>query len=139
MKFRKAIGLLLVLHGLAHIALGMAAQDEPVHGLARFLPEGLRGVVATALFLLVTPGFVAAGFGVWNVPGLRRIWFTLVKVGVLSSFVLVAFTAPSGFRLLTGIVLDLVVLALADMVDAAPKHPHAHPHPHPRRPPGVAS
>jgi hypothetical protein len=118
-RARKALGLLLVLHGLAHIALGMAAQDDPTHGLARWLPAGLRVLVATALFVVVTPGFVAAGFGAWNVPGLARIWFPLVRVAVLASFVLLAFTAASGSRLVVALVIDLLVLAFSDaLVDA---------------------
>jgi len=101
---RLLVGLLLVLHGLAHIALGTAAQDDPRHSV----------VTATALFLVATPGFVAAGFGAWNVPGLRSIWGGLVKVSVLASLLLVAIYAPPASRAVVAIVIDAVVLALAD-------------------------
>lgn len=125
MKLRRVVGALLVVHGLGHAALGMAAQDDPTHGLARLLPEWSRSPIATLLFLVVTPGFIAAGFGAWRVLGLRRFWLPLVKVAVLGSFLLFAFTAPSPWRLAIGILLDLAVLALADLVTPPSDAPRA--------------
>jgi hypothetical protein len=120
-KARFGLGLLLILHGLAHVAVGMAAQDDPHHGLARWLPPRVAVAIGTGLFLTVTPGFVAAGLGAWNLFGLRRIWAPLVKVCVLASFALFALTAPSALRLGIGLTLDLVVLALADILSEAPR------------------
>lgn len=63
---RQGIGLFFVVHGLAHSAVGMAAQD-----LARQLPwapsRGWSVAIATALFAMAMSGFVAAGLGVWGV------------------------------------------------------------------------
>lgn len=66
---RFAIGLFLILHGLAHSAFGMAAQDLP--GRAGYALSGPpRMWLATILFLAATPGFMAAGLGHWGVVGL---------------------------------------------------------------------
>ena len=118
MKARLGLGLLLVLHGLAHIAIGTGVQDAPYHGVAGWLPARVSVVLGTLLFLLVTPGFVAAGLGVWNVPGLRRIWPALVKTCVLASFLLFALAAPPAGQLMVGLFLDLAVLAFSDILGA---------------------
>lgn len=117
MKARAGLGILLVLHGLAHIVIGTSVQDDPHHGLASWLPPDVSVVLGTLLFLLVTPGFVAAGLGALNVAGLRRIWPTLVRVCVLASFLLFALAAPPAGRLMVGLVLDLAVLGFADILD----------------------
>lgn len=106
---RAVIGLLLILHGLAHIALGMAAQDA-----------GSTVILSTALFLVVTPGFVAAGFGAWGVRGLSAIWGGLVKASVFASILLVVFCAPPASRSLVALLLDAVLLALADALTVGP-------------------
>lgn len=106
---RVIVGLLLILHGLAHVALGMAAQDA-----------GSSVALSTALFLVATPGFVAAGFGAWGVRGLRSIWGGLVKASVLASILLVVFCAPPTSRALVALLLDAVLLALADALTVGP-------------------
>jgi len=108
---RAAVGLALVLHGLAHVALGTAVQDTR---------RGAELVVGTVLFLLATPGFVAAGLGAWSVPGLRAIWGGLVKASVLASVLLLVMAAPSGARATVAIVLDALLLAVADAMTVEP-------------------
>lgn len=110
-KIRAALGLALVLHGLAHISLGTAVQD---------VRRGSELVVATVLFALATPGFVAAGFGAWNVAGLRSIWGSLVKVSVLASLLLLVMSAPAAPRTIAAVLVDALLLALADALSAHP-------------------
>lgn len=70
----------------------------------------------TALLAVAGPGFVAAGLGAWNAPGLRRIVLPLVRASVLASFAFVLFVAaPTGLAAAV-VALDLVVLAAADIV-----------------------
>jgi len=108
---RAAVGLALVLHGLAHIAIGSAVQDTR---------RGSELVVATVLFFVATPGFVAAGFGAWNVPGLRSIWSGLVKASVLASVLLLVMAAPAQSQIVAAVALDALLLALADAMTVAP-------------------
>ena len=109
---RFAIGLFLVLHGLAHAAAGTAAQDVP-RGIAAALPAGASAPFATLLFIVAMPGFVAAGFGVWGVVGLRRIWGPLTSSAVMASALLIAFYSPPPAQVVAGLVLDGVALALS--------------------------
>lgn len=100
---RIVIGLLFILHGFAHVALGTAAQGA-----------GANVTLSTALFLVATLGFVAAGFGAWGVSGLCSIWGGLVKASVLASIVLVVLCAPPPSRALVALLLDALLLTLAD-------------------------
>ena len=106
------VGLFLVLHGLAHAAFGMTAQDLPgVPGTALSGPP--RVWLATALFLGATPGFIAAGFGRWGAVGLARHWRG-ITYGAITSSVALLFIFPRG--LLTtgwGLALDALALLLA--------------------------
>lgn len=93
---RIAIGLLFVLHGLAHSALGVWS--------AAF---GSAWVV-TPLWLVAQLGFMTAGFGVLGVPWCRRLWKPAAITGALSSALLfILFAHP---LLLWGILIDAVVL-----------------------------
>ncbi|MBX3232548.1 MAG: hypothetical protein KIT84_16355 [Labilithrix sp.] len=106
---KRTVGLALILHGLAHVALGTAVQD------AR---QGIELVVGTVLFAIATPGFVAAGFGAWNVAGLRHVWGGLVKLGVLASLLLVVISAPSASRSIAAVLGDVLLLAFSDILTA---------------------
>jgi hypothetical protein len=109
---RFAVGLLLVLHGLAHAAFGMAAQDLPGHA-GTALSGAPRIWLATALFLGATPGFVGAGFGRWGVVGLHRYWRSLTYTAVVASVALLL-VFPRGFLLTTlGLAFDAVALLIA--------------------------
>jgi hypothetical protein len=110
---RFAIGLFFVLHGLAHAAIGMTAQDAP-HGLALAFGPGLRVALATTLFVIAMPGFVAAGFGHWGVVGIRHWWRTLARVAAGGSLLLLLFFSTSPAEAIAGLVLDAVAVALTD-------------------------
>lgn len=113
MRMRRfGVGLFLVLHGLAHAAAGTAAQDAP-RGIAAALPAGARELLATLLFIVAMPGFVAAGFGVWGTLGLRRIWAPLTSTAVLGSALLLALYSPPSTQLVVGLGLDAAALALS--------------------------
>jgi hypothetical protein len=104
-------GSLLVVHGLAHAAAGMAAQDAP-RGLALLLAPTSRIVLATTLFAIALPGFVAAGFGCWRVIGLERFWRVLARVAaVASGLLLVTFARPL-IETTLGLALDAVAWSL---------------------------
>ena len=91
---RVTLGVLLVLHGLAHTAAG-------------FWASGRGPVTPTiALWLVATVGFVGAGFGAMGAYGLRRHWRPLLAAGVVASIVLLL-----GWRhelTWPGVVLDLL-------------------------------
>ncbi len=109
---RFVVGLFLVLHGLAHAAFGMAAQDLPgVAGNALSGPP--RAWLATALFLGATPGFMAAGFGRLGTVGLARHWRTLAYGATIASVALLLMF-PLGFTItLAGLSFDALALLLA--------------------------
>jgi hypothetical protein len=79
---RTLAGLFFVIHGLAHAASGMGAQDA--HGGV------VRVSLATLLFSLATPGFVVAGLGVWGVPRLERHWRVVAQIAAVASALLLA-------------------------------------------------
>ena len=109
---RFGIGLFLVLHGLAHAAAGMAAQDAP-RGFGLALGPGAAVVLATALFATATPGFVAAGFGIWGVAGLEPRWRVFARsASVASALLLVLFARPL-LETALGLTADAVALVLA--------------------------
>ena len=112
---RALLGTFLVLHGLGHAAIGMAAQDAP-HGLAAGL--GPRGAVALAavLFAVAMPGFVAAGFGVWGVVALVRWVVALVRVAAMASVLLLSLFARRPLESAVGLALDVLAIAFVLVV-----------------------
>jgi len=96
---RASLGLLLVLHGLAHAGAGM--------WVAQRTPAGLL----SALWTTAMVGFVGAGFGVLGVPVLRTHWRRLTVAAAVCSVVLLASGRHAVFAL--GVTLDAVLLALA--------------------------
>ena len=75
---RKILATLLILHGLAHAAPGMwAAEDGP-------------SWVVTPLWGAALLGYLAAGFGLFRMPVLRRWWTQLLIVATASSILLLA-------------------------------------------------
>lgn len=95
---RTIIGLLFILHGIAHSALGMWASS--------FGPAWL----VTPLWWIAQVGFVAAGLGLVGVDGLRRIWAPLALAAGLSSLVL--FGLYGHISLMLGLVADALVITL---------------------------
>jgi hypothetical protein len=93
---RIAIGLLFVLHGVAHSALGVWSSA--------FGPA----LVVTPLWLAAQLGFMIAGCGILGVPWCRRVWMPAAILGALSSALL--FTLYAHPVLLWGLLIDASVL-----------------------------
>jgi len=96
---RLLLGILLILHGLAHASAGMWATDIGGHGLVTFLWE------------ISSIGFIAAGAGVLGVSELRKWWRVLVGIAVIASLLLLGIFGHPLF--LVGIVADVLVLVVA--------------------------
>lgn len=105
---RLLVGTLFVLHGLAHAAAGMGAQD-----LARGAAAGtsdLRTFIATTTFAVATVGFAAAGLGIAGVSGLAPRWRPLAAVAVMASAGLLAAFPRSLAEMLPAVALDALAL-----------------------------
>ena len=89
----------------------MAAQDAP-RGLALWLDDTSRIVLATTLFGIALPGFVAAGLGCWRVAGLERYWQVLARVAAAASGLLLITFARPLIETTLGLALDAAILAL---------------------------
>ena len=119
---RVALGLLLVLHGLAHAGAGMWIADRT--------PPWLLTVVWTTAMV----GFVAAGFGVLGVPLLRAHWRRLLVAAAVSSMILLVLGRNPLLSL--GILIDATLLALA--LRGSPAAPAGDASPRRRRHPALA-
>jgi hypothetical protein len=117
---RNLIGILFILHGLAHSALGTWASSL-----------GPPWVV-TPLWLVAQVGFVAAGAGLIGISVLRRYWALMALVAGLCSIAL--FGLYGHVALVVGLVLDVAIIvagllwgepsAIARMRRVAPLHSH---------------
>jgi hypothetical protein len=96
---RVAIGLLLVLHGLAHAGAGMWATGRAPTWFV------------TVLWGMAMVGFMAAGFGLLGVRALLRGWPWTMLVASASSLFLLAIVRHEA--VLAGVVLDVAVVLLA--------------------------
>ena len=96
---RALIGTLLILHGLAHAGAGVWAAGRASPWLV--MPA----------WLLAMGGFLAAAFGVLQVPGLRRWWPWLMLGAAGASLFLLSVVADE--VMMVGLLLDLVVVAAA--------------------------
>lgn len=101
-----SLGVLLVLHGLAHSAAGTWASSMGSPWLS------------TALWAVAALSFLAAGFGLLGVPPLGRQWRVLTMTGAISSLALLLLY-PSN-ALIPGILLDAAFIYLALRVNVAP-------------------
>lgn len=99
---RSLIAALFVLHGLAHSAAGVWAMSL-----------GPTWAVVP-LWLVAETGFIAAGLGLAGAPGLRKVWQPISFFAGVSSVALLASFGSLG--LLTGLVMDIVLLLLATAV-----------------------
>lgn len=96
---RLLLGILLILHGLAHASAGMWATAI-----------GGRNLV-TLLWELSSVGFIAAGTGVLGVSELRKHWRAFAGVAAIASLLLLGIFGHPLF--LVGIVADVMLLVVA--------------------------
>jgi hypothetical protein len=93
---RNLIGILFVLHGLAHSALGIWASAL-----------GTPWVV-TPLWLVAQVGFVAAGLGLIGVSGLRRVWESIALFAGFASIGLLSLYGQ--FTFMVGLLVDVLII-----------------------------
>jgi hypothetical protein len=98
-KLRSLMGVLLILHGLAHASAGMWATDI-----------GGKTLV-TPLWEIATLGFMAAGAGLIGIEVFHRHWKTLIAISSVSSLVLLLLYGHPLF--IVGIAADFTVLGAA--------------------------
>ncbi|HEX2781701.1 MAG TPA: hypothetical protein VHM30_19505 [Gemmatimonadaceae bacterium] len=102
---RVLLGILIIIHGLAHAASGVwLAADGPVW-------------LVTLFWGLAMLGYLATGFGMLRVPVLRRWWKQTMMVATIASIALfLAYLDPLGlFGSIVDIVLLLVVFEAAQV------------------------
>ncbi len=99
MRFRKVVGWLLILHGLAHASAGMWATDIGGQLLVTILWEG------------ATLGFMSAGAGLLGVSAFRQRWRLLIGIASLSSLSLLLLYGHPLFTV--GIAADFAAIAAA--------------------------
>ena len=94
---RILLGILLLLHGLAHANAGMLAAD------------GFR-IAPTVVWAFASVPLMAAGFGLIGVRRLNRHWQILTLIGVSSSLLLLAVYHPA--TAVPGIIADVALLGV---------------------------
>ncbi len=98
---RILVGILLVLHGLAHANAGMLAAD------------GFR-IAPTVVWALASVSLMAAGFGLFGVRRLNRYWQILALIGVSSSLLMLIVYHPA--TAVPGIAVDVALLGVLSFV-----------------------
>jgi hypothetical protein len=107
---RIILGLVLVVHGLAHANAGMLAANP-------------FRIVPTLLWAIAAVGFLAAGFGLLGVRPFRRHWQISAMAGTAASLLLLGVYRP--LTAWPGIAIDLVILAILFFVTVpTPWAPH---------------
>jgi hypothetical protein len=96
---QKVLGYFLLLHGLAHAAVGIWAAETG------------RWWLVASLWELAMVGFIAAGFGALGVAGLRDVWRAITLVAASASMLLFLSSPHRAF--LPGLGIDITALALA--------------------------
>lgn len=97
MRRRTIVGLVLILHGLAHANAGMLAADR-------------WRVVPTVMWAVASLAFLGAGFGLFGVRRLDRHWQPLGLIGIVASVLLLLAYRPA--TAVAGMAADLVILAI---------------------------
>lgn len=98
-KLRSLMGVLLIMHGLAHASAGMWATDIGGQRLVTFLWE------------IATLGFMAAGAGLIGIDLFHRHWKTLTAIASVSSLALLLLYGHPLF--VVGIAADFTVMGAA--------------------------
>lgn len=108
---RFVIGLLLIAHGLVHLAY--LTDDVPEFSLEEswLVPEWARRPVATVAMWATVAAFGLLGLAVWGVPWLTSIWPALAIIG--SSLSLILLVAFWSWSLVFGALIDVGVFAIA--------------------------
>lgn len=129
---RRAFGVLLLLHGLAHILPGMRVTTA-IHWWITgdsLLAAVARWTASVSFWSIAVLGFTAAGLGRLGVPRFEARWRQFVAAGACASLVLlgVAWRTPLA---LPGIAIDLILLVAVRRVPEQPtldpsnrKRPH---------------
>jgi hypothetical protein len=112
---RALAGLLLLAHGLVHLLYLVPEAKDPKYPFtfrsSWLVPEAARRPLGWTLILPTAAAFALLALAVWGVPGLSASWPLLAIIaGGLSLGLLVAFWDA---RLLAGVAIDVVVVALA--------------------------
>jgi len=89
-----ALGVALVLLGLAQVNVGVRAADRAHSWLLSGLSTNTALRLATVLWFVAMVGFIAAGFGLLGVTRLRARWRHLMAVALTASALLCALFAP---------------------------------------------
>lgn len=95
---QKIFGVFLLLHGLAHAGLGLWAGETG------------RSWLPISLWELSMVGFLAAGFGLIGVSGLKEFWRPLTLIGAVSSLALLIVTPA--LVLVLGLTVDFIALSV---------------------------
>jgi hypothetical protein len=111
----RVLGVLLVLHGLAHTLPGMRITDATRWGGAG---SGILLWVATVLWAVTVVGLVGGGMGLLGAAAFRAHWRKLVLLGVGASLALLASFWRSPWAL-AGVLLDASVLVVLLRTPAA--------------------
>jgi hypothetical protein len=120
---RTLAGILIVLHGIAHSWLGVWASS--------FGPLW----VVTPLWTIAMAGYVAAGFGIMRMRGLREVWPAMLVIASIASLILLGVYTNDAF--VGGVVVDLAILTV--VVGAILTQPTLIPPNAPYRHPAVAT
>ena len=98
---RSLLGIVLLLHGLAHANAGMLAADG-------------RRLLPTILWAIASVSLLSAGFGLIGVRRLARHWQVLALTGTLSSLLMLAIYRPATAAI--GILIDLTLLGVMTFI-----------------------
>lgn len=114
---RIVAGILLLAHGLVHLLYLVPEADDPEYPFTLeaswMVPDSVRRPVALILIAATVVAFALLALAVWGVPGLSTPWPVLTFVA--SGFSLLLLIAFWDVRLGFGVLIDVVLIAVAGM------------------------